>query len=674
MPMLNAHFTRDWSGKKIASLILSVLFVLLNMAYFSKMTFPVDEAKWLLLQVFAPALALYYTAAAILRHDKIVLKITAFQVCILLFLTWAAISGSWTLNRVSFPASLLDMTSLIIILVFFSVALRAPDQRLPIFFLGLFSTLVAAVGVMQYFGFDGDLYFQYAKPASFFVNKNYASPIVAASLPLLGLSLLGTPIDRRKLLLLAVFHLNFAYLLISGTKSSWFAYFGSMAVFTSTAFNITAYRQHFAKDFLLVKHLTLIASGITLSLVLAYIHKHGPFPAMSRDLLPQTGTILFLFGITAISPLLTAGLLKLWRCGTGRHRLLPPLVLLVLISGATIYLLSRPTPLLEQINTSLSVVTPTNAPMLTSWSARIPLWLNSLAIICDHPVLGVGLGSFDAAYPLYHKALMNDLVYTSLYWIGGAHNDLLQLLTELGLVGFGLIILCFVLISRYFHALMKTATPATALLLTGCYLGGVSLVLESLFNPVFHQPSTLMLLAFFVGVVHAALYQNEESIRPFIFRRAITQEKRFLYLVPMAAFFFLMLSVSTPWAIRRYQAFVKHKEAARYLNSKMEDSCYIKLREALNYWPYSSIIMEETSRASYLYLVRHFNNTNLQQAREYNRQALRALPYHFNTNLIRISLFKYLPDGRSMIDKYAPLLLKVTPSDKLEETRREVNF
>lgn len=671
MPKLIAGFTPLCSKKNAGSLILGSLFVLLNTAYFPKLSFPVDEARWQLLQVFAPGLALFYTAAAILRDEKLNIRISACQVCILLLFTWATISGSWALNRVSFPVSLLDMSSMVIILIFFSVALRNQDQRLPVFFLGLFSTLVAAVGVLQYFGLDGGLYPQYVKPASFFVNKNYASPIVAASLPLLGLTLLAAPPGRKRFLLLAVFYLNFAYLLISGTKSSWLAYFASMAVFTSVAFNSEAYRKHFAKDFL-QKNLALIASGVTLSLGLAYIHDHGNFPAMFRNLLPQTGTVVLLTSFTALSPLLTAGLIYLWRRAAGRHRLLPPAVLMVLVAGATIFFLSRSTPILERVNTSLSVEE-TVDPMLTSWSARIPLWLNSLAIIRDHPFLGVGLGSFDAAYPLYHKALMNDILYSPGMWIGGAHNEALQLLAELGLVGFTLAILWLIMISRYFHALMKTAAPTTALMLTGCYLGGLALLLESLFSPVLHQPSSLMQLAFFAGIIHSSLYTGQEHSERFIFRKEIASGRRIFYLAPLAVIFFLMLSISAPWAMRRYHAFVNHKEAIRYLKAKLEDGCYAKLQEATNNWPYSSIILSETATASYIYLKRHFSEENLQQAQVYNRQALRALPYHYNPNRVRIVLLKYLPGGRSAIDGYAPLLLKVAPDNKLEEARQEIN-
>jgi len=675
MPKLIARFATSWSEAKTSSLLLGSLLVLLNATYFGKMTFPVDEAKWLLLQVLAPALALFYVVAAMLRPEKIAIKITSFQIGILLLFAWAAISGGWALNQVTFPASLLDMSSLVIVLLFFSVALHAPDQRLSVFFLLLFSAMVAGVGILQYFGLDGDLFHQYARPASFFVNKNYASPIIAATLPLLGLTMLAAPPGRKRLLLLAVFQLNFTYLLISVTKSSWLAYFGSMAVFAAAAFNTATLRKHFDNHFL-VKNLALIASGIGFSLALSCVHDHGPFPPMRREFLPQVPTMLSLAGVTAISPLLTAGLIKLWRRAAAQHRFLPLAGLLVIVlAGVTTCSLSRPAPILEQINALMTAKsTYMSKTMTESWTSRLPVWLNSLAMVRDQPIQGVGLGSFEAAYPLYHNAMVNDIQYTQHLWIGGSHNDPLQMLAELGLIGFTLAALCLVMLSRYFLKLIKTAAPANALLLTGCYLGGLALALESLFNPVLHQPSTLLLLAFFIGIIHAALYRDEQPARFFIFRREIAARQRFLCLAPLAIFFFLMLSISTPWAVRRYQAFVRHKEAVGYLNANQEDACYAKLREAVSQWPYSSTLLSETAAESYLYLHRHFTAETLQQAQAYNRQALRALPYHYNTNRIRIALLKDVPNGRSEIANYAPLLLKVAPNDKLAEAQREINF
>lgn len=658
-------------ANSLHTILVGTLFLILNSVYLGPMSIPESEAKWLLLGAFAPALLLFPLGAALLRNTGLSLRLTTFQLAVLLFLAWAALSGTWTLNGVSFPATLLDLAALVMVLIFLSVALDPRHQSIHLFFLGSFSTLVAVIGLLQYFGLDGGLFYQSVKPAAFFVNKNYATPVVAAALPLLGLSLLAGRPRRRSLLPLLCFHLNFAYLLVAGTKSSWLACFASLAIFAGAAVNWAPLRKHFSGSSLR-KALALMASGIAFSLLLALVHRQGPFPAMSRDLLGQTGTVFSLALLVVAAPALLAGLLYLWRLAATRHRLLPPaLLLLFLLAGLAATLSSQP-PVLDRINAGLAARATGLAPS-ESWTSRLPVWINTLAIIGDHPLRGVGLGSFEASYPLYHDRLAPDRNYSTRLWFGGAHNEPLQLLAELGLVGLALGATVLVLISRCFLAQLKSAEPARAVMLTGCYLGGLALGIDSLFNPVFHQPSSLMLLAFFLGVIHSSLYAEPVQAERFCFRRDIGPGQRYLYLTPPFILGFLLLSVTAPLAVRRYEGFVRHKEAIAFFHANQEDYCYYKLREANGKWPYSSTILSETAAESYLFLLRHFSQDNLNEARRYNSQALRALPYHYNPNLIRISLLKYLPGGRSEIGNYAPLLLKVAPADKLAEARLEIN-
>ncbi len=70
---------------------------------------------------------------------------------------------------------------------------------------------------------------------------------------------------------------------------------------------------------------------------------------------------------------------------------------------------------------------------------RFALWLNTLAMAKDHLVLGVGLGNFKNHYALYHDAVLKDQSFSVKRQAVDSHNDLLQGLAELGLVGLGLL-------------------------------------------------------------------------------------------------------------------------------------------------------------------------------------------------------------------------------------------
>jgi O-antigen ligase len=73
----------------------------------------------------------------------------------------------------------------------------------------------------------------------------------------------------------------------------------------------------------------------------------------------------------------------------------------------------------------------------TAWAdwagSRKSMALDALRMWRDHPVLGVGLGDFETAYPRYQSFPSDD-------WIDHAHNDYVEAVAETGLVGAVLIL------------------------------------------------------------------------------------------------------------------------------------------------------------------------------------------------------------------------------------------
>ena len=72
---------------------------------------------------------------------------------------------------------------------------------------------------------------------------------------------------------------------------------------------------------------------------------------------------------------------------------------------------------------------------------RKSMTLDSLRMWRDHPILGVGLGDFETAYPRYQS-------FPSDWWIDHAHNDYAEAVAETGLVGTLLILLALGLFLR----------------------------------------------------------------------------------------------------------------------------------------------------------------------------------------------------------------------------------
>ena len=73
----------------------------------------------------------------------------------------------------------------------------------------------------------------------------------------------------------------------------------------------------------------------------------------------------------------------------------------------------------------------------------VRLWIvrDSIPMILQRPLLGYGLGNFVEVFPSFRTFYSNDV-------INAAHNDYLQAIVEIGVIGFGLIVILISLLFR----------------------------------------------------------------------------------------------------------------------------------------------------------------------------------------------------------------------------------
>lgn len=112
---------------------------------------------------------------------------------------------------------------------------------------------------------------------------------------------------------------------------------------------------------------------------------------------------------------------------------------------------------------------------------RIAMYVNALIMILEHPVAGVGLDNFQTHYPRYHNRLMETPTYRITTLPAKLHNDLLQIVVELGLVGaafFGLF-LCYHFKAAH-EAVERAQTAQEVLIRVGILTGFFGLVVLSL--------------------------------------------------------------------------------------------------------------------------------------------------------------------------------------------------
>lgn len=126
---------------------------------------------------------------------------------------------------------------------------------------------------------------------------------------------------------------------------------------------------------------------------------------------------------------------------------------------------------------------------------RLPIWSDSLHLLAAYPLTGSGLGTYDRAF-LKHQTSLVSLNFEF------AHNDYLQLATELGLPGF-LILAGFVL--AIFLKTLRSGTRLfdrnTRYVAGGCAGGIAAIGLHSFTDFNMYIPANALVLAWISGIV-----------------------------------------------------------------------------------------------------------------------------------------------------------------------------
>lgn len=156
--------------------------------------------------------------------------------------------------------------------------------------------------------------------------------------------------------------------------------------------------------------------------------------------------------------------------------------------------------------------------LLNVKSLRGRMWLSAVTwtMIRDAPLRGHGLGTFSLQFPLYQARAFSQEWSTPFLanasFTSYAHNDYLQLWSELGIFGlltFGALIWILLGRGRSF-----SADPISL----GCWAAIISLLINSIVAFPLHLPTTLMLFVVLAAVVEAAACDRtvdiSESSRP----------------------------------------------------------------------------------------------------------------------------------------------------------------
>ena len=112
---------------------------------------------------------------------------------------------------------------------------------------------------------------------------------------------------------------------------------------------------------------------------------------------------------------------------------------------------------------------------------RLTIWRSALAMTADHPITGVGVGTFRLAYDESYGAPLH-ASYASVH----AHNLYLHVLAEMGVLGFlGLLWLIFSAARWAWRHVRSSQASRSRAVAAGVLSAGVVFLIESLFESSF---------------------------------------------------------------------------------------------------------------------------------------------------------------------------------------------
>jgi len=149
---------------------------------------------------------------------------------------------------------------------------------------------------------------------------------------------------------------------------------------------------------------------------------------------------------------------------------------------------------------------------LGSYASRSLIWLSTVEIAKEHPIIGSGIGTLGVNYPraqgeVLAQARYEHFIPQANYSIN-AHNDLLHMLAEIGILG--LLCAAWIIIAFYKRAFLSLRRLSTErrLLLIGFMGGALAILAHSVFSFPFHVIQNGLLFWLFLGLSWVTIRQS----------------------------------------------------------------------------------------------------------------------------------------------------------------------
>jgi len=143
--------------------------------------------------------------------------------------------------------------------------------------------------------------------------------------------------------------------------------------------------------------------------------------------------------------------------------------------------------------------------------SRLALWESTVELVGDYPLFGTGLGAFESGFRTYAPDLGNK---RQLFTYNRAHNDYLELVAGMGIIGSLPVVAAIIFLFMLFHRKWLERKNSFS---NGVALGGLGaftyMLLHSLADFNLHIPANAVVFAMILGITYAVLNIKHRSRR-----------------------------------------------------------------------------------------------------------------------------------------------------------------
>ena len=155
----------------------------------------------------------------------------------------------------------------------------------------------------------------------------------------------------------------------------------------------------------------------------------------------------------------------------------------------------------------------------SSKTQRLGIWLNSVDLIKDHLIFGTGVGNWMIYYPKYQNQRAFDPDVSGNQYHINAHNDYIEFVAELGLVGTFFLLAMLVGLFYVFVRFVLVKQSRRVFFLVAAFVASLcGLGFNAVFAFPLQQPPTIAFVTAFLGCIAVLHHCNEDGSGKRVYR------------------------------------------------------------------------------------------------------------------------------------------------------------